>query len=58
MRVLIDRLTGLELPGDLDDDQLRKLYAVPRLPWMRGVSLMISYSSRPSTCPFSVTSSA
>ena len=35
MRILIDRLTGLELQGELDDDQLREVYAVPRLPWMR-----------------------
>lgn len=35
MRVLIDRLTGLEPDGEVDDDRLRELYAVPRLPWMR-----------------------
>jgi riboflavin biosynthesis pyrimidine reductase len=35
MRVLIDRLTGAEVPGEVDDDQLRRLYAVPRLPWLR-----------------------
>ena len=35
MRLLIDRLTGLAVDGDLDDDQLRAAYAVPRLPWMR-----------------------
>ena len=35
MRVLIDRLTGLGLQGELDDAQLREAYAVPRLPWMR-----------------------
>ena len=36
MRVLIDRLTGAEPQGEVDDDQLRRLYAVPRPPWMRG----------------------
>lgn len=34
MRVLIDRL-GPGQGGDVDDDQLRELYAVPRLPWLR-----------------------
>lgn len=35
MRLLIDRITGHEVGGELDDDQLRAAYAVPRLPWMR-----------------------
>lgn len=34
MRVLIDRL-GAGPAGELDDTQLRELYAVPRLPWVR-----------------------
>lgn len=35
MRVLIDRLTGLDSSGEVDLDQLRELYAAPRLPWLR-----------------------
>ncbi|CAA9388052.1 MAG: 5-amino-6-(5-phosphoribosylamino)uracil reductase homolog [uncultured Nocardioidaceae bacterium] len=35
MRVLIDRLTGSAVDGELGDDQLRAVYAVPRLPWLR-----------------------
>ena len=35
MRLLIDRLTGTVVDGDVDDEQLRSLYAVPRLPWLR-----------------------
>ena len=35
MRVLIDRSTGRDLEGDVDDALLRELYAVPRLPWLR-----------------------
>ena len=35
MRLLIDEVTGLGLDGELDDDKLRSLYAVPRLPWVR-----------------------
>ena len=35
MRVLIDRLTGLDVQGEVSDDHLHRLYAVPRLPWTR-----------------------
>ena len=35
MRVLIDRLTGSSVGGQLDPEQLRELYAAPRLPWLR-----------------------